>query len=106
MGIPVGARPGGVFAFVGPSGAGRSTLLSLLPRLLDPDEGRILIDGHDLRDLPIESLRRQVAIVLQEPFLFPISVADNIAFGPPRAPRALGEAAAGAANADAFIRRP
>jgi ATP-binding cassette subfamily B protein/subfamily B ATP-binding cassette protein MsbA len=102
-GVSLEARPGEVVAVVGPSGAGKSTLLSLLPRLLDPSGGRVLVDGHDVRELKLESLRRQVALVLQEPFLFPISIAENIAFGRPDAARAQIEAAAVAANAHEFI---
>jgi ATP-binding cassette subfamily B protein/subfamily B ATP-binding cassette protein MsbA len=87
------------------TGAGKTTLLSLLVRFFDPDTGRVTIDGHDLRELKIESLRRQVALVLQEPFLFPLSIADNISYGRPDATREEIIAAATAANADEFIRR-
>jgi ATP-binding cassette subfamily B protein/subfamily B ATP-binding cassette protein MsbA len=97
------ARPGEVVALVGPSGAGKTTAVNLLVRFFDPAGGRVLVDGHDLRQLTVRSLRQQVAIVLQEPFLFPLSVAENIAYGRPDASRAEIEAAAVAANADRFI---
>ncbi len=99
------ASPGETIALVGPTGAGKSTLVGLLPRFLDPWRGRVTIDGHDLRDVTVESLRRQIAIVLQEPFLFPLTIAENIAYGRPHATRAEVEAAARAANAHAFIER-
>jgi ATP-binding cassette subfamily B protein/subfamily B ATP-binding cassette protein MsbA len=101
--VTLEARPGEVVAIVGPSGAGKTTLVNLLVRFFDPWRGRVLIDGHDLRTLRIRSLRQQVAVVLQEPFIFPLSVADNIAYGRPDATRAEIEAAAVAANADGFI---
>ena len=99
------ARPGEKIALVGPTGAGKSTLVSLVPRLMDPWSGTVTIDGHDLRDVQLRSLRERVALVLQEPFLFPITVAENIAYGRPDASRAEIEAAATAANAHAFIER-
>jgi ATP-binding cassette subfamily B protein/subfamily B ATP-binding cassette protein MsbA len=80
-------------------------MVSLLPRFFDPWEGRVTLDGHDLRDLRLHDLREQVAVVLQEPLLFPLSVAENIAYGRPGAGRAEVEAAARAANAHAFIER-
>ena len=95
--------PGQTVALVGPSGAGKTTLASLLPRFYDPEEGRVLLDGHDLRDVTLASLRRQVSLVLQEPFLFPISVAENIAYGRPWATREEVVAAAKAANAHDFV---
>jgi len=98
-------RPGETVAIVGPTGAGKSTLVSLVPRFFDPWEGRVLVDGRDVREVQLKSLRRHIAIVLQEPFLFPVSVADNIAYGVPRATVAEVEAAARAANAHEFITR-
>jgi ATP-binding cassette subfamily B protein/subfamily B ATP-binding cassette protein MsbA len=103
--VTLDARPGQTIALVGPTGAGKSTLVSLVPRFFDPVEGRVLIDGHDIRDVKLASLRSQVAIVLQEPFLFPLSVAENIAYGRPDATPAEIEAAACAANAHDFISR-
>jgi ATP-binding cassette subfamily B protein/subfamily B ATP-binding cassette protein MsbA len=103
--VSLEARPGEVVAIVGPTGAGKTTLVNLLIRFFDPSSGRVLIDGHDLRALRIRSLRQQVAMVLQEPFIFPLSAADNIAYGRPDASRAEIEAAAVAANAEGFIRR-
>jgi len=102
-GISFETKPGETIAIVGSTGAGKSTLVSLLPRFFDAQEGRVRIDGHDIRDVQLASLRRQIGLVLQEPFLFPISIADNIAYGRPDAARAEVEAAARAANAHAFI---
>lgn len=104
-GVTLEIRPGETLALVGPSGAGKSTLLSLVPRLADPSSGRVLLDGQDLRALRLEDVRASMSVVLQEPLLFPISIADNIAFGCPDADRSLVEQAAREANADAFIGR-
>ena len=97
------AHPGQVVAIVGSTGAGKSTLVSLVPRFFDPRAGRVSIDGHDVRDVQLKSLRSQVALVLQESFLFPMSIADNIAYGRPEASRAEVEAAARAANIASFV---
>lgn len=98
--------PGGsTVAIVGPTGAGKSTLVSLIPRLYDVDDGVVLIDGHDVRDLTIESLRAQFSIVLQEPLLFSGTIAENILYGRPGATMEEIEAAARDANAHDFICR-
>ncbi len=102
-GVSLEAAPGETLAIVGATGAGKSTLVALIPRFFDPDEGAVRIDGHDLRTLKVADLRRSVAMVLQEPFLFPISVRDNIAYGRPEADFGAVEAAAAAANAHEFI---
>ncbi|WP_418317900.1 ABC transporter ATP-binding protein [Piscinibacter sakaiensis] len=96
-------RAGETLALVGRSGAGKSTLVSLIPRLYDPWQGRVAIDGQDLRRATLDSVRQQVAFVLQDPFLLPVSVADNIAYGRPAASRGEIEAAAHLADAHGFI---
>jgi ATP-binding cassette subfamily B protein len=77
--------PGETVAFVGPTGAGKSTLAKLVTRFYDPTVGRVLIDGHDLRDVTMHSLRSQLGVVPQEPFLFAGTIGDNIAFARPDA---------------------
>ncbi len=94
---------GRAVAIVGPTGAGKSTLVSLLPRFYNPQRGRVLIDGYDVRDLTLESLRKQFSIVLQEPLLFSGSILDNIRYGNPDASLEEVEQAAKAANAHDFI---
>ena len=89
-------EPGKTVALVGQTGSGKSTMASLIPRFYDPDRGRILLDGHDIRSLPLAFLRRHVALVLQEPLLFHATVWENIAYGRPGAGR---EDAIGAARA-------
>ena len=103
--ISLAAKPGETLAIVGATGAGKTTLVNLIPRFCDPWQGQVRLDGHDVRTASLQSLRAQIALVLQEPFLFPFSVADNIAFGKPAAARAEIEAAARAANAHDFIQR-
>ena len=102
-GLDLDIPPGTTVALVGHTGAGKSTIAKLLARFYDPREGRITIDGHDLRDFTQASLRRQLGIVPQEGFLFSGSVAENIAFGRPTATRAEIEAAAAAVGLDAFV---
>jgi ATP-binding cassette, subfamily B, bacterial len=96
---------GQTVAVVGATGAGKTTLVSLVPRFFDPWQGRVLVDGRDVRDVRLRSLREQVGVVLQEPFLFPFTIAENIAYGRPEASREEIEAAARAANAHVFIER-
>lgn len=104
-GITLEGRPGETIALVGATGAGKSTLVSLIPRFFDPWEGRVLVDGRDVRDVQLASLRSRVALVLQEPFLLPLTVAQNIAYGRPEASREEVVAAARTANAEEFIER-
>ena len=85
QGVTLRVERGQRVAVVGPTGAGKSTLLSLLPRFYDPTRGRVLVDGIDAREYRLSSLRRQVAMVLQPPLLFPVSIRENIAFGRPDA---------------------
>jgi ATP-binding cassette, subfamily B, bacterial len=96
---------GETIAIVGRTGSGKSTVARLLDRFYDVTDGAITIDGHDLRDVTLTSLRENVGVVLDEPFLFSISIADNIAYGRPDASLEDIQAAALAANADEFIVR-
>jgi subfamily B ATP-binding cassette protein MsbA len=102
-GVSLIARPGETVAIVGPSGAGKTTLVSLIPRFYDATGGEILVDGHDIRHLTMESLRRAIAIVPQEATLFGGSVRENIAYGREGASGDDIEQAARAANAHDFI---
>lgn len=102
-GVSLTASPGEVVALVGPSGAGKSTLVSLISRFFDPQEGRVTVDGVDIRRLPLRFLRAQVGVVPQETQLFSGTVAENIRYGRPEATDAEVEAAAEAANAAGFI---
>jgi subfamily B ATP-binding cassette protein MsbA len=92
-----------MIAIVGRSGAGKTTLVNLLPRFYDVSGGSILIDGVDIREVTLNSLRRQIGIVTQETVLFDDTIANNIAYGNPSAPRAVIEEAARAAHAHEFI---
>ena len=98
-------RPGETVALVGRTGSGKSTVARLLTRFYDVNAGVVRIDGHDVRDLTLASLRAQVGTVVDEPFLFSVSVRDNIAYGRPDADIADVRAAAVAAGADEFIRK-
>jgi subfamily B ATP-binding cassette protein MsbA len=102
--VSLEARPGQTVALVGPSGGGKSTILSLIPRFYEADKGSITLDGIDVRDLTLKSLRDQIALVTQEPFLFDDTIRANIAYSRPAASDAEIIAAAEAAAADEFIR--
>jgi ATP-binding cassette subfamily B multidrug efflux pump len=97
------AEPGQTVALLGMTGSGKSTIINLIPRFYDASEGRVLIDGHDVRDVSLESLRQKIGIVLQETTLFSGSIRDNIAFGRPNATDDEIIAAARAAAAHDFI---
>jgi ATP-binding cassette subfamily B protein/subfamily B ATP-binding cassette protein MsbA len=103
--VSLDAAAAETLALVGSTGAGKTTLASLVPRFFDPWEGRVMVDGIDLRDVKLSSLRAEIALVLQEPFILPLSIADNIAYGRPGASRDDIIAAAVAANAHGFISR-
>lgn len=104
-GIDIEARPGETIAIVGPTGAGKTTIANLLPRFWDVSAGSVTIDGHDVRDVTQESLRRQIGIVLQDSFLFSDTVMNNIRYGRPDATDEEVIAAARLAHADEFINR-
>jgi ATP-binding cassette subfamily B protein len=97
------AKPGETIALLGATGSGKTTIINLLPRFYDPSEGRITIDGYDLRDVTLDSLRSQIGIVLQETTLFSGTIRENIAFGKPEASLEEIQAAAKAAAAHDFI---
>ena len=101
--VDLEVQPGQVVALLGATGSGKSTVISLLPRFYDPTEGRILLDGHDIRRVLISSLRAQIGIVLQDTTLFATMVRENIAFGRPGATEGEIIAAARAASAHEFI---
>jgi len=102
-GISFEAKAGQMIGLSGPSGAGKTTLINLLSRFYESTEGKITIDGYDIRDVKVRSLRDQISIVLQEPFLFHGSIADNIAYSKQDATKSEIIAAAKAANAHEFI---
>jgi len=97
------ARPGQTVALLGATGSGKSTIINLIPRFYDVSEGQVRVDGHDVRDVTLQSLRSQIGIVLQETTLFSGTIRDNIAFGRPDAPIEEVVAAAKAAEAHEFI---
>ena len=99
------AEPGQTIALIGPTGSGKSTLTNLIPRFYDATAGQVLVDGFDVRSVQVQSLRRQVGIVLQDPFLFSQTVGENIAYGRPDASEEEIIAAATAARAHDFITR-
>ena len=102
-GVDLKVRAGERIALVGPSGSGKTTLASLLPRLYDVTEGRILVDGVDVRDYSLKALRSAIGVVQQESFLFSGTIRENLIYGKPDAPEAELTAAAKAANAHNFI---
>jgi ATP-binding cassette subfamily B protein/subfamily B ATP-binding cassette protein MsbA len=102
-GLSFAIQPGEVVAVVGHTGAGKSTIAQLIPRLYDPNAGEVLIDGHDIREFTLESLRAQMSMVLQESILFTGSIVENIAYGRPDATGIEIIEAARDANADEFI---
>lgn len=104
-GVNLQIRSGEMIGLVGPSGAGKTTLINLVCRFHDVSEGAVLIDGHDVRQLALEDFRRNIGIVLQEPFLFYGTIAENIAYGRPDATREQVVSAAKAARAHEFILR-
>ena len=103
QGINLTARPGDMVALVGPSGAGKTTITRLIPRFYEPQQGSVLVDGRDVRDLQLRTLRAHIGMVMQDDFLFSGTVADNIAYGRPGATREEIIEVARQANADPFI---
>ena len=101
--INITARPGQMIALVGPSGSGKTTLTNLIPRFYDTTKGDICIDGYNIKHIKLNSLRKQIAMVLQDPFLFNDTIKSNIAYARPDAPDKEIESAAVAANAHGFI---
>ncbi len=99
------AKRGQVVALVGPSGAGKTTIANLIPRFFDVQEGRITVDGYDIRDVKVKSLREQIGIVLQEPVLFGTTIRENIAYGQLDASQEEIERVARSANAHEFIEK-
>src|SRR6185436_10826823 len=104
-GVSIDVRPGGCIALVGESGGGKSTTAKLIARFYDPDEGAVRVDGTDLRDVQLRSYRRQLGVVLQDPFLFSGTIADNIRFARPDATDEEIEAAARAIGVDRVAAR-
>ena len=102
-GVDIDAQPGQIIALLGPTGSGKSTVVNLIPRFYDVTQGRITIDGTDIRDVTVESLRRNIGIVQQDVFLFIGTIRDNIAYGRPEATQEEIERAAKAARIHEFI---
>ncbi|MCJ7512425.1 MAG: ABC transporter ATP-binding protein/permease, partial [Anaerolineales bacterium] len=104
-GIDLQAHPGQTIAIVGPTGAGKTTIINLIPRFYDVTRGRVTIDGHDVREVTASSLRRQIGVVLQDNFLFSDTILENLRFGQPQATDDEVKQAARLAHADPFIQR-
>ncbi len=102
-GVNFTVEPGEMIGLVGHSGAGKSTLINLITRFYDPNDGKIMVDGYDSRDIQVKALRQQIGVVLQDPFLFQGTIAENIGYSKPGASRMEIIAAASAANAHDFI---
>jgi ATP-binding cassette subfamily B protein len=102
-GINLKIKPGEMIGVVGPTGSGKSTLVNLICRFYDVSEGCIKVDGQDIRSFPVLDFRRNIGVVLQDPFLFYGTIADNVAYGRPKASRDEILAAARAARAHEFI---
>jgi ATP-binding cassette subfamily B protein len=101
--VSLHAQPGETIALIGPTGSGKSTLINLIPRFYDVTKGRVLVDGHDVREVTQESLRRHIGAVMQDSLLFSSTIAENIAYGKPEATQEEIEEAAKAARAHEFI---
>src|SRR5690606_11493515 len=104
-GVSFSAEPGQTIAIVGPTGAGKTTIINMLPRFYDVTGGAVRIDGHDVRDVKLNSLRKQIGLVLQDTFLFSDTVMNNIRYGKPDATDEEVIAAAKMVEADTFIER-
>jgi ATP-binding cassette subfamily B protein/subfamily B ATP-binding cassette protein MsbA len=102
--VSLEVQPGETIAIVGPTGAGKTTLVNMLMRFFDPSTGRVTVGGRDIRSLKVRSVRDQISMVLQDPFIFPYTIAENISYGRPEATRERVIEAAIAANADPFIK--
>lgn len=105
QGVSLTVRAGETLALVGPSGSGKSTITALIQRFYDPQSGAVRLDGRDVRELKQSAIRRDIAVVLQDPVLFNDTIANNIAYGRPDATREQIEEAARAAHAHDFIMR-
>ncbi len=104
-GVSLDVKPGQTIAIVGPTGAGKTTIINLVMRFYDPTAGRVLIDGIDLRTVALESVRSQISLVLQDPFIFSGTLGDNIRYGKLSATDAEVEAAAKAVRLDEFVKK-
>jgi ATP-binding cassette subfamily B protein len=103
QGVTLDVPAGRTVALIGPTGSGKTTLAALVPRFYDVSRGRVLVDGVDVRDVQRRSLRREIGVISQDPFLFSATIRDNIALGMPDAPQDAVEAAARAAQAHEFV---